>query len=103
MLNPGVPSNNDGFEAMRFAYERTGCHQLKLTFGGSCKKNICLKRGPPPKRQVPCEKGKEVPSSALFLFLFWGEGSPTKVDYIKKKKNVGTLILSSLLEDLGRF
>ena len=34
--------------------------------------------------------------------LFW-EGSPTKIDYRKKNKNkkqVGTLILSSLLEDL---
>ena len=29
--------------------------------------------------------------------LFWGEGSPTKVDYSKK----GTHILTSLLEDLG--
>ena len=30
------------------------------------------------------------------LSLFWGEGSPTKVDYRKK----GILILTSLLEDL---
>ena len=35
------------------------------------------------------------PSSALFP-LFWGEGSPTKIDYRKK----GTLIPTSLLEDL---
>ena len=32
----------------------------------------------------------------LFLTLFWGEGSPTKIDCRKK----GTLILTSLLEDL---
>ena len=36
-------------------------------------------------------------SSALLPFLFWGEGSPTKIGYRKK----GTLILTSLLEDLG--
>ena len=35
------------------------------------------------------------PSSA-FVFLFFGEGSPTKIDDRKK----GTLILTSLLEDL---
>ena len=35
------------------------------------------------------------PSSAL---LFWGEGSPTKIDYSKK----GTLVLTSLLEDLAK-
>ena len=34
------------------------------------------------------------PNSALLLFF--GEGSPTKIDYRKK----GTLILTSLLEDL---
>ena len=34
---------------------------------------------------------------ALLPFLFWGEGFPTKIDYRKK----GTLILTSLLEDLG--
>ena len=40
-----------------------------------------------------------------FLTLFWGEGSPTKLGYREK----GTLILTSLLEDLdmkpdkGRF
>ena len=34
------------------------------------------------------------PSSALLPFV--GEGSPTKIDYRKK----GTLILTSLLEDL---
>ena len=33
-----------------------------------------------------------------FLTPFLGEGSPTKIDYRKK---VGTLILSSPLEDLG--
>ena len=38
------------------------------------------------------------PSSALLPFLFWGEGSATKIDCRKK---VGTLILTSLLEDLG--
>ena len=32
------------------------------------------------------------------FFLGW-EGSPTKIDYRKK----GTLILTSLLEDLGKF
>ena len=37
------------------------------------------------------------PSSALYPFL--GEGSPTKMDYRKK----GTLILTSLLEDLVLF
>ena len=31
------------------------------------------------------------------FFPFWGEGSPTKIDYSKKK--TGTLFLSSLLED----
>ena len=36
------------------------------------------------------------PSSALLPFLFGG-GSPTKIDYRKK---VGTLILTSVLEDL---
>ena len=35
------------------------------------------------------------PSSALYPFF--GEGSPTKIDYRKK---VGTLLLTSLLEDL---
>ena len=35
------------------------------------------------------------PSSAILPFF--GEGSPTKIDYRKK----GTLILTSLLEDLG--
>ena len=34
-----------------------------------------------------------------FYQLFWGEGSPTKIDYGKK----GTLILTSLLEDLAIF
>ena len=38
------------------------------------------------------------PSSGLLPF-FWGEGSPTKIDYSKS----GTLIVSSLLEDLGDF
>ena len=33
------------------------------------------------------------------FFPFWGEGSPTKIDYSKK----GTLIPTSLLEDLGRY
>ena len=33
---------------------------------------------------------------ALLPLLFWGEGSPTKVDYSKK----ATLIQTSLLEDL---
>ena len=33
-----------------------------------------------------------------FYRFFFGEGSPTKIDYGKK---VGTLILASLLEDLG--
>ena len=37
------------------------------------------------------------PSSALSHPFFGWEGSPTKIDYSKK----GTLILSSLLEDLG--
>ena len=32
------------------------------------------------------------------LYPFLGEGSPTKIDY---RKNVGTLILTSLLEDLA--
>ena len=32
-----------------------------------------------------------------FLTLFGGEGSPTKIDYREK----GTLILTSLLEDLA--
>ena len=36
-------------------------------------------------------------SSALLPFFGW-EGSPTKIDYIKK----GTLILTSLLEDLDK-
>ena len=31
------------------------------------------------------------------FYPFLGEGSPTKIDYRKK----GTLILTSLLEDLG--
>ena len=35
---------------------------------------------------------------ALSPILFWGEGSPTKIDYRKK----GTLLLTSLLEDLGK-
>ena len=39
------------------------------------------------------------PSSALLPFF--AEGSPTKIDYGKEKKT-GTLILSSLLEDLAR-
>ena len=53
-----------------------------------------------PKGQPPClgerfySKTSRSPSSALFF----GEGSPTKIDYRKK---VGTLILTSLLEDLG--
>ena len=34
-----------------------------------------------------------------FLTPFWGEGSPTKIDYRKK----GTLIPTSLLEDLVAF
>ena len=37
------------------------------------------------------------PPVVPFLTLFWGEGSPTKIDYIKK----GALILTSLLEDLA--
>ena len=37
-----------------------------------------------------CASGS--PSSAPLPFLSWGEGSPTKIDY---------LILTSLLEDLG--
>ena len=39
------------------------------------------------------------PSSALHPSL--GKGSPTKIDYRKKKEEVGTLIPASLLEDLG--
>ena len=31
------------------------------------------------------------------FYPFWGEGSPTKIDYRKE----GALILTSLLEDLG--
>ena len=31
------------------------------------------------------------------FYPFWGEGSPTKIDY---RKN-GTLVLTSLLEDLA--
>ena len=38
------------------------------------------------------------PSSALSLPTFFGEGSPTKMDYRKRKS--GTLILSSPLADL---
>ena len=38
---------------------------------------------------------------ALSHTLFGWEGSPTKIDYRKKRKN-GTLILTSLLEDLGK-
>ena len=39
-----------------------------------------------------------------FYRSFFGEGSPTKIDYRKKKENKqkGTLILTSLLEDLGK-
>ena len=37
------------------------------------------------------------PSSALLNPFFGGEGSPTKIDYRKRD----TLILTSLLEDLG--
>ena len=33
---------------------------------------------------------------ALLPFLFWGEGSPTKIEYRKD----GTLIVTSPLEDL---
>ena len=38
------------------------------------------------------------PSSALFHQLFWGEGSPAKIELQKK---VGTCIVISLLEDLA--
>ena len=37
------------------------------------------------------------PSRALLPFLFWGEGSPTQINYGRK----AILILTSLLEDLG--
>ena len=37
------------------------------------------------------------PSSALSHRFFFGEGSPTRIDYREK----GTLILTSLLKDLG--
>ena len=47
--------------------------------------------GPSPRRILT-----RSPSSALLPFFAW-EGSPTKIDYRKK----GTLILSSLLEDLA--
>ena len=36
--------------------------------------------------------------SASALLPFFGEGSPTKIDY---RKTVGTLILTCLLEDLA--
>ena len=39
------------------------------------------------------------PIVALLPFLFWGEGSPTKIDYRKK---LGSLLLTSLLEDLEK-
>ena len=38
------------------------------------------------------------PSSALLPFRFWGEGSPTKIDYRRKKR--GYPYSTSLLEDL---
>ena len=38
------------------------------------------------------------PARCPFTVAFLGEGCPTKIDYRKK---VGTLILASLLEDLG--
>ena len=46
-------------------------------------------------RNGRCPSKARSPSSAL-LPLFLGEGSPTKIDYRQK----GTLILTSLLEDL---
>ena len=46
--------------------------------------------------RFPCLVVSRSPSSALVRFLFWGEGSPTKIDDRKK----GTLILTSLLEDM---
>ena len=38
------------------------------------------------------------PIVPVLPFLFWGEGSGPKID---DQKKVGTLILTSLLEDLG--
>ena len=48
--------------------------------------------GRPHSRQAGCS----VSLFALPSYPFLGEGSPTKIDYRKK----GTLILTSLLEDL---
>ena len=47
----------------------------------------------------PNSKGRATRStSSALLPTFLGEGSPTKIDYRTK----GTLILTSLLEDLGK-
>ena len=43
--------------------------------------------------------GSEAGAPSALLPPFFGEGSPTKMDY----KKTGTLILTSLLEDLGGF
>ena len=54
------------------------------TFGG-CSPFAHRWNGQPPLPVVP-------------FCPFWGEGSPTKIDYRKK----GTLILTSLLQDLAQ-
>ena len=63
-----------------------------------------LKRGPPPLSRVPSfvfwphGTFQQLGPPVVPFYPFLGEGSPTKIDYRRK----GTLILTSLLEDLGK-
>ena len=55
--------------------------------------NYCLWLGMPSCKR----RAIETRSPVVPFYVFWGEGSPTKIDYRKK----GSLSLASLLEDLG--
>ena len=73
------PLSQEGLQLMDFPPPSWTTPLSPFLFGGRLRLNL----GPP---VVP-------------FYPFWGEGSPTKIDYRKK----GTLILSSLVEDLVSF
>ena len=67
---------------------------------------------PEPRSTIACEtlgfpglslgpsKKTRSPSANFYRFFFGFLGSPTKIDYRKRRKT-STLVLTSLLEDLG--